>query len=127
MPVSGLPPYDDTNVFAKILRGDLPSLRLYEDDYAIAFRDIAPQAPEHILIIPRGKYCSLADFVAGASDAEIGGFWRAVGRVAHRFEAEGYRALTNVGVRAGQEVPHFHVHVFAGRSLGPMLTALAAE
>ncbi len=127
MPVSGLPPYDDSNVFAKILRGDLPSRRVYEDDYAIAFNDIAPQAPEHILVIPRGKYCSLADFTAGASDEEIGGFWRAVGRVAQEFASKGYRALTNVGQFAGQEVPHFHVHIFAGGPLGPMLTAVAAE
>jgi diadenosine tetraphosphate (Ap4A) HIT family hydrolase len=123
MPVSGLPPYDDQNVFAKILRGEIPSRRVYEDEYAVAFHDINPQAPMHLLVIPRGRYCSWADFSAAASDAEIAGFVRAVGAVARAagLEADGYRLLANVGPDSHQEVPHLHVHIFAGRKLGPML------
>ncbi|MCS6932492.1 MAG: histidine triad nucleotide-binding protein [Acetobacteraceae bacterium] len=123
MPVSGLPPYDDQNVFARILRGEIPSKRVYEDEWAIAFHDIAPQAPVHVLVIPRGRYVSMADFTARASAAEIAGFFRAVGEVARilGLEAEGYRILSNMGPAAGQEVPHLHVHIFAGRPLGPML------
>jgi diadenosine tetraphosphate (Ap4A) HIT family hydrolase len=123
MPVSGLPPYDDANIFARILRDEIPSRRVFENEFAVAFHDINPLAPSHILVIPRGKYVSLADFSAHASEAEIAGFWRAVGHVARAegFEPEGYRILANMGAHAGQEVPHFHVHVFAGRPLGPML------
>lgn len=123
MPVSGLPPYDDQNVFARILRGEIPSRRVYEDEWAIAFHDINPQAPVHVLVIPRGRYVSMADFTARASAAEIAGFFRAVGEVARRLglEAEGYRILANMGPAAGQEVPHLHVHIFGGRPLGPML------
>ena len=125
MPVSGLPPYDDANVFARLLRGEIPAQRVHEDEWAVAFRDIAPQAPVHVLVIPRGRYVSLADFSAAASDAELAGFWRAVGRVARELglEQRGYRALANVGQDAGQEVPHFHVHLFAGRPLGRMVPA----
>jgi diadenosine tetraphosphate (Ap4A) HIT family hydrolase len=128
MPVSGLPPYDDQNVFARILRGEIPSTRVYEDEWAVAFHDIAPQAPVHVLVIPRGAYVSIADFSARASADEIAGFLRAVGEVARRLglEQAGYRVLANMGVAAGQEVPHLHVHIFAGRPLGPML-ARAAE
>ena len=116
MPVSGLGPYDDSNIFARLLRDEIPSRRLYEDEWAVAFHDIAPQAPMHILIIPRGKYVSLADFTAKASDAEVAGFFRAVGAVARQLglEEPGYRALCNVGGHGGQEVPHFHVHLFGG-------------
>ncbi len=123
MPVSGLGQYDDTNVFARILRGEIPSRRVYEDEFAVAFHDIAPQAPVHVLVIPRGRYVSLADFSATASEAELVGFFRAVGHVARQLglEPEGYRVLANMGERAGQEVPHFHLHIFGGRSLGPML------
>ena len=123
MPVSGLPPYDDQNVFARILRGEIPSKRVFEDEWAIAFHDINPQAPVHVLVIPRGRYVSMADFTARGSAAEIAGFFRAVG-VVTRFlglETDGYRLLANMGEAAGQEVPHLHVHVFAGRPLGPML------
>ena len=124
MPVNGLGPYDDGNIFARILRGEIPSKRVYEDDFALAFHDIAPQAPLHVLVIPKGPYVSLADFSTQASDAEIGGFWRAVAKVARQLELEtpGYRVLTNMGEHAGQEVPHFHVHIFGGRPLGRMLT-----
>jgi len=123
MPVKGLGEYDPQNVFAKILRGDIPSKRVYEDEWALAFQDINPQAPIHVLVIPKGAYISLADFTAKATDAEIAGFYRAVGKVAKELELEdpGYRVLTNMGVHAGQEVPHFHVHLFGGGYLGPML------
>src|ERR1700760_5140469 len=99
MPVNGLPPYDDQNIFAKILRGEIPSKKVYEDDWAYAFHDIAPQAPTHVLVIPKGRYCSFADFSAQAPDAEIAGFMRAVGKVARDLglEAPGYRLLANMG------------------------------
>jgi diadenosine tetraphosphate (Ap4A) HIT family hydrolase len=123
MPVSGVPPYDDANIFARILRGEIPCTKVYEDEWALAFHDINPQAPTHVLVIPKGKYCSFADFSAGGSEAEIAGFVRAVGRIARDMglEAAGYRLLANMGVDSGQEVPHFHVHLFAGRPLGRML------
>ena len=123
MPVSGLPPYDDNNIFARILRGEIPCKKVYEDDHALAFHDIAPQAPVHVLVIPKGKYCSFADFSAGASDSEIAGFVRAVGTVARQLglEAPGYRALANMGEHSGQEVPHLHFHLFGGRPLGRMI------
>jgi diadenosine tetraphosphate (Ap4A) HIT family hydrolase len=123
MPISGLGPYDDNNIFARILRGEIPSRRVFEDEWAVAFHDINPQAAVHVLVIPRGKYVSLADFVAAASEAEIAGFFRAVGTIARELglEAQGYRTLTNMGVNAGQEVPHFHLHLFGGGPLGPML------
>jgi diadenosine tetraphosphate (Ap4A) HIT family hydrolase len=123
MPIDATLPYDDSNVFARILRGEIPSRRVYEDDHAIAFHDIAPQAPLHILVIPRGRYVSWDDFSARASDAEIGGFIRAVGTVAREngLVAPGYRLLANVGADGGQEVPHLHVHLFGGRGLGPMI------
>lgn len=124
MPVSGLPPYDPSNVFARILRGELPAKRVHEDEHALAFHDINPQAPLHVLVIPKGAYVSAADFHAGASAEEIAGFWRAVAHVAKSLglEEPGYRLLANVGHDAGQEVPHFHVHIFAGRPLGRMVT-----
>jgi diadenosine tetraphosphate (Ap4A) HIT family hydrolase len=123
MPVSGLPPYDTSNIFARILRGEIPSKTVYEDEWALAFHDINPQAPVHVLIIPKGQYCSFADFSAQASEAEISGFIRAVGNVARQLglEAPGYRLLANLGEHGGQEVPHFHVHLFGGRPLGRML------
>jgi len=123
MPVSGLPPYDDGNIFARILRGEIPSKKVYEDEFALAFHDIAPQAPVHVLVLPKGPWCSFADFSAGASDAEIAGFTRAVGTVARELglEAAGYRLLANMGADSGQEVGHFHVHLFGGRPLGRMV------
>jgi histidine triad (HIT) family protein len=124
MAVSGLPPYDDTNIFARILRGEISCKKVYEDPWALAFHDINPQAPTHVLVIPRGRYVSFADFSASATSDEIAGFMRAVGKVAKdlRLEAQGYRLLANMGEHSGQEVPHFHVHLFAGRPLGRMLT-----
>jgi len=125
MPVKGLGDYDEANIFARILRDEIPSRRVFEDQWAVAFHDIAPQAPVHVLVIPRGPYVSLADFSAQASDAEIAGFFRAVGTVAKQFDLEqpGYRILANMGEHAGQEVPHFHVHLFGGREMGRMLVA----
>jgi histidine triad (HIT) family protein len=123
MRVTGLPPYDPNNVFAKILRGEIPSKRIHDDAYAVAFHDIAPQAPVHVLVIPKGAYVSHADFSANATEAEIAGFWRAVGTVARGLglEATGYRILSNMGEDGGQEVPHFHVHIFGGRRIGRMV------
>lgn len=124
MPIDATLPYDDSNIFARILRGEIPAKQVYEDDYALAFHDIAPQAPTHVLVIPKGAYVSWDDFSARAPDAEIAGFVRAVGHVAreHGLVAPGYRLLANVGGDAGQEVPHLHVHLFGGQPLGPMLT-----
>ena len=123
MPIDATLPYDDSNVFAKILRGELPSKKVYENEHALAFHDINPLAPIHILVIPKGPYVSWDDFSARASDAEIAGFVRAVGHVARDSEmvVQGYRLLSNVGKRSGQEVPHLHVHIFGGQPLGPML------
>ncbi len=123
MPIDATLPYDDQNIFAKILRDEIPSKRVYEDDWAIAFHDIAPVAPQHILVIPRGAYVSWDDFSARGSEAEIAGFIRAVGKVAREagMVGDGYRLLANIGRDAGQEVPHLHVHILSGRPLGPML------
>ncbi|MBD8471706.1 histidine triad nucleotide-binding protein [Sphingomonas sp. CFBP 8765] len=123
MPIDATQPYDDQNIFAKILRGEIPSNRVYDDDYAIAFHDINPQAPTHLLVIPKGAYVSWDDFSARAGDAEIAGFIRAVGTVARAagLVEPGYRLLANIGQHGHQEVPHLHVHVFGGRPLGPML------
>ncbi len=120
---TGLGPYDDTNILARILRGEIPSKRVYEDAWALAFHDIAPQAATHVLVIPRGRYASMADFTADATDQEIVGFFRAVGHVARTLglEKAGYRALANVGAHAGQEVAHLHVHLFGGEGLGKMI------
>jgi diadenosine tetraphosphate (Ap4A) HIT family hydrolase len=123
MPVDATLPYDDQNIFAKILRGEIPSRRVYEDEWAVAFHDIVPQAPTHLLVIPRGAYVSWDDFSERASADEIAGFVRAMGQVArdHGLVAPGYRLLANVGGDAGQEVAHLHVHLFGGQPLGPML------
>lgn len=124
MPVKGLGPYDPNNIFARILRGEIPCRKVHEDEWSLAFHDIAPQAPLHVLVIPKGAYVSFADFAAKASEAEIAGFIRAVGQVARALglDAPGYRLLANMGEDAGQEVPHLHVHLFGGRRMGPMLT-----
>lgn len=123
MSTTGLPPYDPQNIFARILRGEIPSKRVHEDEFALAFHDINPLAPVHVLVIPKGAYVSSADFHATASDAEIAGFWRAVAKVARDLglDASGHRLLTNMGEDGGQEVPHFHVHIFGGRRLGRMV------
>jgi diadenosine tetraphosphate (Ap4A) HIT family hydrolase len=123
MPIDATLPYDDSNVFARILRGELPAKRVYEDEFALAFHDINPQAPIHILVIPKGAYVSWDDFSTRGGAEEIAGFVRAVGRIAREqgLVAPGYRLLANVGADSGQEVPHLHVHLFGGRGLGPML------
>ncbi len=115
--------YDSENIFAKILRGEIPCNKVYEDDFALAFHDINPQAPVHILVIPKGDYVSMADFTASAPADLIVGFFRAVGHVAREQELEqpGYRILGNAGDDAHQEVPHLHIHIFGGKKLGPML------
>ena len=115
--------YDNNNIFAKILRGELPCRKVFEDDYALAFEDIQPQAPVHILVIPKGCFVSMEDFSANANDAEVLGFFRAVGQVARDAGVveTGYRVLSNHGDDGRQEVPHFHVHVLGGRDLGGMI------
>jgi len=116
-------PYDRNNVFARILRGELPCDRVYEDEHVLAFRDIHPQAPVHIVVIPKGEYVSIDDFAATAPAAEQAAFIRAIGQIAHRegVAEGGYRILSNHGAAAHQEVPHFHLHLFGGRDLGGML------
>jgi diadenosine tetraphosphate (Ap4A) HIT family hydrolase len=123
MPIDATLPYDDQNVFAKILRGEIPNRTVYEDEWALAFHDINPQAPLHVLVIPKGAYVSWDDFSARAPAEEIAGFIRAVGHVAREagLVEPGYRLLANIGGHGHQEVPHLHVHVFGGRPLGPML------
>ncbi len=123
MPIDATLPYDRNNIFARILRGEIPAKKVYEDEHALAFHDINPAAPVHILVIPKGDYVSWDDFSARGSAEEIAGFVRAVGHVAREqgLTAPGYRLLANVGGDAGQEVPHLHVHIFGGRRLGPML------
>ena len=123
MPIDATLPYDESNIFARILRGEIPARRVYEDEHALAFHDINAQAPVHILVIPKGAYVSWDEFSERGSAKEIAGFVRAVGHVARQqgLVAPGYRLLTNVGQDSGQEVPHLHVHLFGGKRLGPML------
>ena len=123
MPIDPRLPYDDANVFARILRGELPCNPVYEDDFALAFHDINPQAPVHVLVIPKGAYVSWDDFTAKASDGEIAGFIRSVGNVTRQLgvDGPGYRLLVNMGGDGHQEVSHLHVHVFGGRPLGRMI------
>jgi histidine triad (HIT) family protein len=115
--------YDSANIFARILRGDIPCKKVFESEHALAFHDIQPKAPIHVLVIPKGAYISHADFSRNASDAEIAAFTRAVGEVARLVNAEsgGYRLIANHGANAHQEVPHYHVHILGGKALGPML------
>lgn len=112
--------YDDNNIFAKILRKEIPAKIIYEDEYALAFPDIAPQAPVHVLVIPKGRYVSADDFGATASPAEITGFYRAISHIAKlmNIEASGYRIICNVGPDSLQMVPHFHAHLLGGRKMG---------
>jgi histidine triad (HIT) family protein len=123
MSVDATLPYDDQNIFAKILRGEIPNRTVFENEWALAFHDINPQAPLHVLVIPKGAYVSWDDFSARGSDAEIAGFVRAVGQVArdNGLVEPGYRLLANTGGHGHQEVPHLHIHVFGGKPLGPML------
>jgi histidine triad (HIT) family protein len=123
MPINATHAYDDQNIFAKILRGEIPSKKVFEDEHTLAFNDINPQAPYHVLVIPKGAYVSWDDFTEKASDAEIAGFMRTVGAIARDagLVEPGYRLLANIGLDAHQEVPHLHVHIFAGKALGPLL------
>ena len=125
MAIDPTEPYDPHNIFAKILREEIPCKKVYEDEWSLAFHDINPQADVHILVIPKGAYVSWDDFSAKAPAEEIAGFVRAVGHVAREqgLVSPGYRLLGNVGHNGGQEVPHLHVHLFGGRPLGPMLAS----
>jgi len=115
--------YDPQNIFARILRGEIPCKKAYEDAHVLAFHDIHPQAPTHVLVIPKGAYVSFDDFAAKGSDEEIAAFVRATGKIAREagVAETGYRLLANIGPDSHQEVPHFHVHIVGGRSLGPLL------
>ena len=123
MPIDPTLEYDDQNIFAKILRKEIPCRQVFEDEWALAFHDINPQAPEHVLVIPKGAYVSWDDFSAKASEAEIAGFIRAVGHVSRELglPAPGYRLLANIGGHGHQEVPHLHIHIFGGKQMGAML------
>ena len=123
MPIDAKLPYDEANIFARILRGELPCRKIMESEHSLAFHDIKPLAPVHVLVIPKGAYVSWDDFSAQASDAEIADFVRTAGEVARQVGADtqGYRLLSNIGKRGGQEVPHLHLHLFGGEPLGPML------
>lgn len=116
--------YDPDNIFAKILRGEIPCKKVHEDDHTLAFHDIAPKAPVHVLVIPKGEYVSHDDFSAKATDAEIAAFVRTVGRIARDLglAEQGYRLIANTGAGGGQEVPHYHVHILGGGPLGPMVS-----
>ena len=119
--------YDDQNIFAKILRGEIPNDTVMETDHTLAFRDIAPQAPEHVLVIPKGAYVSYDHFASEASDAEIADYTRAIGAICKQLGVDlggdgmGYRLISNAGTAGVQDVPHLHVHILSGRPLGPML------
>ena len=115
--------YDRDNIFARILRGEIPCKKVFEDSHVLAFHDINPQTPTHVLVIPKGEYESADDFAAKASDAEIAALLRAAGRIAREqgLAETGYRLLANHGRDAHQEVPHFHLHIFGGRDLGRMI------
>ena len=115
--------YDPSNIFARILRGEIPCKKVFEDDHVLAFHDINPQTPTHVLVIPKGAYASFDDFSANASVEEIAAFVRAAGRIAREagLAGPGYRVLSNIGQDGHQEVPHFHLHIFGGRPLGRMV------
>lgn len=115
--------YDSGNIFARILRGEIPCGRVYEDEHVLAFSDIAPQAPVHILVVPKGQYISIDDFGANAPAAEIKAFFAAIDRIAGEkgLKESGFRCIANTGLNGGQEVPHFHMHILGGRKIGPMV------
>lgn len=117
--------YDNSNIFARILRGEIPCKKVYEDAHVLAFPDIHPQAPVHILVIPKGPYRSMDDFTRNAAPEEIAALFRALGQIArdHKLEETGYRVISNCGINGGQEVPHLHLHLLGGRRLGRMVAA----
>ncbi len=116
--------YDPNNIFARILRGELPCKKVYEDEHVLAFEDIAPKAPVHVLVIPKGQYVSWDDFSAKASATELAAFTRAIGEVARKtgIAGSGYRVIANTGEHGNQEVPHLHAHVLGGRPMGRMVS-----
>jgi histidine triad (HIT) family protein len=114
--------YDDQNIFARILRGEIPNRTVYENDFALAFEDIAPQAPVHVLVIPKGAYVSLDHFARDASAEEQTGFFQAIAEVCGISGLDGgFRSISNTGVNGVQDVPHYHMHILGGRPLGRML------
>jgi diadenosine tetraphosphate (Ap4A) HIT family hydrolase len=121
--------YDPNNIFARVLRGEIPCGKVFEDAHVLAFHDINPQTPVHVLVIPKGAYVSLDDFSAKAAPEEIVAFVRALGAIARDLGVAdtGYRILANHGADANQEVPHFHVHIFGGRPIGRMIPQLASS
>ena len=123
MPIDPAQSYDPDNIFARILRGELPCNKVYEDEWALAFHDIRPQAPVHVLVIPRGAWVSWDDFTSRAASEEIAGFIRAVGDVTRVLELDkpGYRLMVNMGHHGHQEVAHLHVHIFGGRQFFQMI------
>lgn len=116
--------YDDQNIFAKILRAEIPCDKIYEDDHCLAFNDINPQAAVHVLVIPKGAYVDWDDFHANASDSEIAALTRAVSTVARQVGVadDGYRVISNCGPNGHQEVPHLHLHILGGQKIGRMVT-----
>ncbi len=116
--------YDTENIFSKILKGEIPCNKVYEDEFALAFHDINPQAPVHTLVIPKGEYVSMAEFSVGAPDELLTGFFRAIGETARvlGLDEDGYRLIANTGKNAHQDVPHLHFHILSGKPLGPMLS-----
>ena len=123
MPIDHKQPYDPSNILARVVRGDLPSNVVVDSMHSLALHDIAPLAAIHVLVVPKGDYVSFEDFATNASDAEIVDLVRTIGKAAAETgaDAQGYRILANTGKRAGQEIPHLHVHLFGGQPLGPML------
>ena len=117
--------YDPSNIFARILRGEIPCKKVFENEHVLAFHDIAPKRPVHVLVIPKGAYVSHDDFAAKATEAEIAAFTRAVGQIARDLGVaeSGYRLIANAGINGGQEVPHYHVHILGGANVGPMVSA----
>jgi len=123
MPIDPRAPYDPDNIFARILRGELPCNKVHEDAFSLAFHDIRPQAPVHVLVIPKGPYVSWDDFTAKGAESEIAGFMRSIGDVTRMLELDGpgYRLMVNMGGHGHQEVPHLHVHVFGGQQFYQMI------
>lgn len=120
--------YDDQNIFAKILRGEIPNKTVYQDEYVLAFEDINPQAPVHVLVIPKGAYISIDDFGTNASAQEITGFYAAIAKISSDLglKDSGFRCIANTGLNGGQEVPHFHMHILGGKAIGPIVSRAVA-